>query len=610
MKPILYESFEKDFITNGIGILADAVSCYVDTAINSEYELELQYPVDGIHYKSIKQDAIILATTAPSAAPQPFRIYHTSKPMEGKVKVYARHIAYDLIGIPIEPFTAESASEAMESFSGNAAVTCSFSFETDKHAPGTMKVDAPTDCWKLLGKSSGGVLAVYGGEYEFDRWTIRLRERLGENRGVAIRYGKNLTSVTQDENCGDVYTGVYPYWMGKDGQLVTLAEKIVPAAGTFDHVKILVVDLSNEFDEAPTEAQLRSRAERYIRDNEVGVPEISWTVSYVQLSQTEEYKDLPLMEEIQLGDTVTVIFPKMGINVTSRVVKTRWNVLYGRHENISLGKAKKTISDTIAKQSHEVSRLGGGLGKAELEIRDTKKTVDGIRMDTNSCIADIGDVRAGLYTIASADDIKGLKEGNATLFAQIYDNFEAVYSGLESRVKSEDFGRYVEAQNELKATIGDAQSGLIQKVTSVQTDLGTVKNAQQELTSRVGTAEAGLKLKAEQSTVNGIDGRLGKVETASAKLSSRIGEAEASLELTATKDELSGLSQSVADLQADVVKINGVFTVTDTQVTAIRQLIAASGLQIGKDHFYLYGQKVTPQQITSTSGAVFQVLGC
>lgn len=503
MKPILFPTTEMDFASNGIGILTDAVSCFVDAEVNSIYELEMQYPVDGIHFEAISKNMIILAKPDPVAEPQPFRIYRISKPIGGNVKVYARHIAYDMAGIPISPFNAESAQEAMSGLKENAAVSCPFSFETDKNVTGTIEIATPNDGWSIMGKSSGCILSVYGGEYEFDRFSIRLLERLGADSGVSIRYGNNLKSFEQDENCGEVYTGIYPYWKGKDGTIVSLSEKVVPAEGTYDHIKIKPVDLSKYFDAEPTQEQLRDKAKIYIRDNEIGIPKVSWTISYVKLSQTEEYKNTTLIDDVRLGDSITVIFPKMNVHVTSRVVKTRYNVLYDRHENISVGSVKQTISDTIAKQSQEVASIGGGLSAAEADIKDMQETVDGIRIDTNECIADIGDVRSGLYAIATADDINGLKEANTTLFAQIWDNFEEVYSGLELRVKSEDFGKYVEAQAELTTRIGTAETTLLQKVSAKEfyEELGKYQTivASNELAAKIDDDIAGLSERVTQT---------------------------------------------------------------------------------------------------------------
>lgn len=359
MKPILYADTEKDFQNNGVGVLSDAIACHVERELNGVYELDMQYPVNGIHFLQIQQRSIILAAPDPFSKnkAQPFRVYRITKPMKGIVTVYARHVAYDLMGIPVSPFIAKSANEAMQGLKSNAAIDCPFLFWTDKVTEATMTVSFPKSIWKLLGGSAGSVLDTYGGEYEFDRWNIGLHTQLGENRGVSIRYGKNLTSLEQDENCANCYTGVYPYWISTEGALVQLDEKIVHVEGNFGYTRILDLDLSMEWEEAPTQEQLRTRAEKYMKDNDIGVPEISWTIGFLQLSQTEEYKDKALLEQIELGDTVSVIFVKMGIDVSARAVKTRYNVLLDRYESVSLGRVKANIADTIAKQQQALENI-------------------------------------------------------------------------------------------------------------------------------------------------------------------------------------------------------------------------------------------------------------
>ena len=355
MKPILYPTTETAFDNNGIGALSDAVSCFVEREVNGIYEMTMTYPVDGKRMDGIVDRALILARPSPFDTPQPFRVYRITEPMRGTVTVYARHIAYDLIGTPVRPFKASIAPAAMAALNANAAVRCPFAFSTDKPTQATMDTKTPKDVWSLLGGSEGSILDVYGGEYEFDRYNVRLLKRLGADRGVTIRYGKNLTSLEQDKNCASVYTGVYPYWADADGNLVTLDEEIVPVDGTFDHVRILTLDMSSYFETAPTQEQLRSRTSTYIKANNIGVPDVSLTVSFVQLSRTAEYRDKALLEEIRLGDTITVVFPKMGLHASSRAVKTRYNVLLDRYESVTLGKVKAKISDTIAENSAKIS---------------------------------------------------------------------------------------------------------------------------------------------------------------------------------------------------------------------------------------------------------------
>ncbi len=355
-KPILYSSQETRFTDNGLGILSDAVSCVVTEERNGAFELEMQYPADGLRYKDIKLRSLILAKPNPTANPQPFRVYRISKPMLGIVTVYAEHISYDLSGIPVSPFEAGSTAQAMAQLQASSAVENPFTFWTDKSTAASMKVAAPASIRSLLGGREGSVLDVYGGEYAFDRYTVRLYEQRGENRGVSIRYGKNLTDLQQEENCANVYTGAYPYWSGSEGQLVQLPEKILPAEGTYGFTRILALDLSSDFEEEPTMDQLRARAQSYMKNNRIGVPDVSLAVSFVQLEQTEEYKDLALLERVNLCDTVNVEFPALRVSAQAKCVKTIYDVLLDRYQSVELGDARTNIADTIASQQKQIER--------------------------------------------------------------------------------------------------------------------------------------------------------------------------------------------------------------------------------------------------------------
>jgi phage minor structural protein len=356
MNPILFESTENNFDTNGIGILTDAIFCEITEERNGIFELEMQYPITGIHYEEIKTRNIIFAPPSPIDNAQPFRIYRITKPLNGIITIYGEHISYDLSGIPVSPFTAGSAAEAMSKLQSSAAIESPFTFWTDKETVATMSVLAPTSTRSLLGGQQGSVLDVYGGEYQFDRYTVRLYNQRGMNRGVSIRYGKNLTSLEQDENISSVYTGVYPYWMDTDNNLVTLPEKILNAPGTYNFTRIMALDLSQEFESAPTEEQLRNRANTYMTANNIGVPKVSLDVSFIQLEQTEEYKNIALLERVELCDTVNVEFPELGVSATAKCVKTVYDVLQERYTSVELGEARTNIADTIADQQQKIEK--------------------------------------------------------------------------------------------------------------------------------------------------------------------------------------------------------------------------------------------------------------
>ena len=353
----LYSPTATDFTNNGLGTLVDAVSCLVNQKINGEYELTMKYPVTGQHYEDIVLRSIVTAKVDAISDDQPFRIYRITKPLNGIVTIYARHIAYDMSGIVISPYEADSLGLALSGIKTNATTDCPFSFETDKAVASPFKLSTPKNLWMMLGGSEGSILDKYKGEWEFDGYKAKLWNRRGSNRGVAIRYGKNMTNVEQDANCSNVYTGVYPYWYNAETDtLVQLPERIIQAAGTYGFNRILSLDLTEFFESVPTEEQLRERGEAYIANNDIGVPTVSWKVEFVTLEQSEEYTGMRLLESIYLGDTVTVQFEKMGIDAQARAVEIQYNSLLERYESVTLGSIKNNFADTVLAQQKEIAK--------------------------------------------------------------------------------------------------------------------------------------------------------------------------------------------------------------------------------------------------------------
>ena len=350
MIPILYDKTEKEFRTLGIGSLSDAISCEVTEERNGTYELRMSYPITGVHYADITNEAIIFAIPADGKGAQPFRIYKISRPINGKISVYAEHLSYQLSHIVVMPFTAHGAGNALSGLIDNSIGDQPFSVWTDI-ANGTTEYNQPVPASfrSRLGGVSGSVLDCFGGEYEFDQWTVKLHAHRGTDRGVSIEYGKNLVSVTQEENIANVVTGIVPMWKSNDGDtVVTLPEILIESeyADRYTYKRNIVYDFSSDFQDQPTEEELRAKAESYVASNLIGVPEVSIDVDFVALSDTEEYKDLE-RERINLCDTVTVRFAELGIDTTAKVVKTVYDVLCERYTKVSIGSVKSSIVDTV-----------------------------------------------------------------------------------------------------------------------------------------------------------------------------------------------------------------------------------------------------------------------
>lgn len=367
---ILYDHDEEAFTSNGLGALPDAASCTVTEERNGGYEVEMEYPLTGSHFSDIQKRRILYVKPNPYDDPQPFRIYSITKPINGIVTVHAAHLSYDTSGSIVKLFPADagSASAAMSYLKNFSVPSTPFTFFTNVGKSGTMSVPKPSSIRSLLGGSDGSILDTFGGEYLFDKWNISLLESRGSNRGVTIRYGKNMTDLEQEENDTDFYTGVYPFWYSEseDGGLVTLSanDGIVNAPGNYDFVKIMPLDLSSEdFSkettdsegytttiEKPTEAELLASAQKYIANNKIGIPKVSLDVSFVMLAQAEEYKDFARLETVKLCDTVTVEFEKLGVKTTAKCIKTVYNVLTDKYDSIELGEPKSSLAETVSNQ--------------------------------------------------------------------------------------------------------------------------------------------------------------------------------------------------------------------------------------------------------------------
>lgn len=356
MIPILYNSTEVDFTTQGLGALVDAIYCRVTEERNGIYELEMEYPQTGIHFNDIQNGNIITAIPSPYRATQPFRIYKVTKPLNGNVTVYASHISYDLNKIPVSPFSASTASSALAGIKTNMQIQNNFQFWTDKTTDAAFSSQVPAACRSILGGQEGSILDVYGGEYEWDRYTVRLHNKRGDDSGVVIRYGKNLTGLNQEGDISSLVTGICPYWFS-DGTLVMCNPPIIYREGMTAQSAV-PVDFTQQFENAPTAAQLQEAAESYIENNDIGEPTVSLDVEFIQLEQMSGFEGMALLEKCDLCDTVTVQYEQAGIDVEAEIVSIQTDVLLERYEKMQVGSIRANIAQTIADQQAQISQIG------------------------------------------------------------------------------------------------------------------------------------------------------------------------------------------------------------------------------------------------------------
>lgn len=382
MIPVLYSENEKEFKTQGLGCLTDAISCKVTEERNGSFELEMQYPIDGIHYSDIAYSRIITAVPADGEDPQPFEIYRITRPLNGKVTVYAQHISYRLSYTVTLPSTkSDNAADALKSIKDNAVTDCPFTFETDVVKAGSYINSKVQSIRALLGGQTGSILDCFGGEYKWDKWNVKLCDTRGSTLPISLEYGKNLTDLQQEENIESTYTAVICTWTSSDADNPTHVNGDIVYTDnwkSFPYVRTLVVDKSSDYESQPAKEELTGDAEKYISANGVGIPKVSIKVSFINLADTEEYKHILPLQHINLCDTIRVRFSKLGVNASAKVIKTVYDVLGEKYTSLEVGDARTSLVSTTASVSQEIEDTGKTLdAKFRSELKKQTDLITG-----------------------------------------------------------------------------------------------------------------------------------------------------------------------------------------------------------------------------------------
>lgn len=438
MIPIYFEPLTVNFSTNGNGRLVDTISCLVTEERNGIYECEFTYPITGRFYTQLLNGGTIAVTHDDKGDVQAFDIYRHSAPINGIVTFNARHISYRLAKIGVKPFSATSAISALQGLLTNATQSTPFSVWTDVTTAGNFSNDVPANVRTLLGGVEGSILDVFGGEYEFDNFTVKLHASRGSATQVTIRHGKNLSNITKEYDEGTVATIVFPYWLGSEGNLVTLPELILSSTNvpTDTYVwttdtgaviddgndpiefntflpSVMPLDLSGNFTEEPDEDDLRAAALSYLNSNKPWIPNENISVDFVALWQTPEYENVAALQRVGLCDTVSVYYPELGVvQEHQKVIKTVYNVLLDRFDSIELGHVQSTLGETITRGladklnatatvsmlrdtvQHATELISGGLGgHVVFNLNDDGQPQEILIMDTDDMMTAVNVIR-------------------------------------------------------------------------------------------------------------------------------------------------------------------------------------------------------------------------
>lgn len=331
----IHEKTAQKFDTLGLGALLPS-SCVVTEEINGACELKLSHPYDeGGKWKRIERGRILYASTPRGM--QPFRIYNTKPNMSG-IEVNARHIFYDLLDNQCSEISFNgTASGALAALQGAFAFPMPFSFDTDISVSGTLKTGRMNPVQALLSDDDETTSFVkgFGGELLRDGFNVSLLSVMGQDRDVTIRYGKNLVGLDVTEDEADVKTRIQ--YHGSDGS-GTLDS---PFINEYVYPKIHTLE-----DENKTRAELKAEAQALF-DGGADLPLVNIKVDFITLADTVEYADYAPLEEVFLGDIVTIINQKMNFAKRARVISYEWDCLLEKYNEVELGDFMPTLASSV-----------------------------------------------------------------------------------------------------------------------------------------------------------------------------------------------------------------------------------------------------------------------
>lgn len=342
----LFGITDRNFTSNGDKTIK-ALKARITKQDNGEFYLELE--TDLTYVNDLTEGRIVLAPTPQGE--QPFRVSNVQK-TKNKLITKALHVFFDSRNYLIaDSYVVEkNCNAALDHL--NAA--------TEPQSPFVTISDVDTvnnyRCVRTsLYEAVMTVVERWGGHLDLNGWSIGIRQEIGQDNGVVVRYAKNLKDITVDENWDNVTTKLLP--VGKDGLL--LPETYVTSTNQYDlpYVKSVNFDQNDIEQENYIDAEgnpdveayqaalvddLRQKAQSYVDNN--SVPQVNYTLK------------ANLEKLTNIGDTVYVRDDRLGLTVTTQVISYIYDCILGRYVELEFGNFKQTVSglmNTITNQIQE-----------------------------------------------------------------------------------------------------------------------------------------------------------------------------------------------------------------------------------------------------------------
>lgn len=389
----IYESTEQNFNHNGLAVLNDYSKCEVSYAINNLWEVNLECPI-RVKKSEYLQESRILKINTPRGK-QLFRVRRIERDLT-TIYCYCTHIFFDLSDNFIRDINivGKTRGEAVAYVLANTMTPHNFKYVgTDNTPQNTARIVRYTPVNAVIGEEDNSIFKRWnGGELDINNYEISSRDRIGRETNVLIKYSKNLTGITETLDMTEVATRIIP--QGADELLLPeyyidspkINNYYQPFIRHMEFSDIKVVEEATDDSPAVTleEArnQLREVVKKLYNDSKVDTPFYNYKVEFIDLADTEEYKQFKQLYKLDIGDSIIVRHKELGIDINARIISYEYDAILNRYINIELGEMRKdfttTIQQTVEQVKFETKNIVLGVKNditkvnAELKIQDSK----------------------------------------------------------------------------------------------------------------------------------------------------------------------------------------------------------------------------------------------
>lgn len=252
--------------------------------------------------------------------------------------------------------------------------------------------------YKALHDNDNSFLNRWGGEVQRRGYTIYINKRIGTDRGFSIREGKNLTGFEGTSNIdnlvtrarGQGFNGILGNYI--DSPLIGSYNRIYTNVIKYDDVKVKDEYSEEGYDTlAQAQAELDRRIKEEFSNNDIDKIKASYTINFVQLEKTEEYKNYIAAERLFIGDTSRVYIPKLNVDIKVRAMSKKYDVLAQKTKEIKL-------SNYIEVKPLSIKQIA-----EKLELMDSTETILQLAKDNATSL-----IKGGLknsYVIVKENEI-------------------------------------------------------------------------------------------------------------------------------------------------------------------------------------------------------------